>query len=489
MSRSHAKAQAAQMPVRLMLSLGLILGLMIAFASQALGRDMPGSFADLAERVSPAVVNISTTSSVKGGMQMPQFPPGSPFEDFFKDFFDRQGEGQQERKVRSLGSGFVIDEDGIIITNNHVIDDADEIMVIFSNGDELPAKLVGRDPKTDLAVLKVETKAKLPAVEWGSSDRARVGDWVIAIGNPLGLGGTVTAGIISARNRDIGAGSYDDFIQTDAPINRGNSGGPLFTMDGKVIGVNTAILSPNGGSIGIGFAVPESLARGVVDQILEYGETRRGWLGVRIQHVTDDIAEAIGLDEPRGALVAGVFEGDPAARAGIDEGDVIIEFNGEAVEDHRALSRLVADTSIGSKVKVVLWRDGKEKTVTVHIARMEEAEAALEEDKKSETASVDAVFGMSLSSLTSVLREQFGLDAEEQGVLVTQVERGSAAADKNIRPGELIREVSGQAVTKPDEVTARIADIKKDGKKVALFMIRSRGGDLRFVPFRLDEDE
>ncbi len=489
MSRSQTKAKAVEAPVRALLTLGLILGLMIALASQALARDMPGSFADLAERVSPAVVNISTTSHVKGGMQMPQFPPGSPFEDFFKDFFERQGEGQKERKVRSLGSGFVIDEDGVIITNNHVIDDADEIMVIFSDGEELPAKLVGRDPKTDIAVLKVDTTKKLPSVEWGSSDAARVGDWVIAIGNPLGLGGTVTAGIISARNRDIGAGSYDDFIQTDAPINRGNSGGPLFTMDGRVIGVNTAILSPNGGSIGIGFAVPESLARGVVDQILEYGETRRGWLGVRIQHVSDDIAEAVGLDKPRGALVAGVFEGDPASNAGIVEGDVIVEFNGKDVEDHRALSRLVADTSIGSKVKVVIWRDGKEKTLTVHIARMEEAEAALEEGKTDEPAATKTVFGMSLSSPTSVLREQYGLSDDEDGVLITQVERGSAAADKNIRPGELIREVSGEEVGKPEDVTARIEAIKKDGKKVALFMIRSRGGDLRFVPFRLDEDQ
>ena len=493
MSPAHTPAQPQVLSrprtLHLAIVFGFLVSLLIGFANTALGRDMPGSFADLAESVSPAVVNISTTARVKGGMQMPQFPPGSPFEDFFKEFFDRQGEGQPERKVRSLGSGFVIDEDGIVITNNHVIDEAEEIMVIFSNGEEIPAKLVGSDPKTDIAVLKVETDKKLPAVEWGDSDAARVGDWVVAIGNPLGLGGTVTAGIISARNRDIRAGPYDDFIQTDAPINRGNSGGPLFTMDGKVIGVNTAILSPNGGSIGIGFAVPETLAKPVVDQILEYGETRRGWLGVRIQHVSEDIAEAVGLDEPRGALVAGVFDGDPAANAGIEEGDVIVEFDGKPVDDHRTLSRLVADTSIGSKVDVVVWRDGKEKELTVHIARMEEAEAAIEEEKKTATSEVETVFGMTLSSLNGVLREQYGLADDEEGVLITVVERGSVAAEKNIRPGELVREVSGEEVTDPDQVEKRLEAIKKDGKKVALFMIRSRSGDLRFVPFRLDEDE
>ena len=306
----------AQWAKTLTLAVIVALGLVAPqLANPVQARGAPDSFADLAEQLSPAVVNISTTQKVGGGQQqrdfpMPEFPPGSPFEDFFKDFFDERMQNGP-RKVQSLGSGFIIDPDGVVITNNHVIDGADEILVKMSDGTELPAELVGTDPKTDLAVLQVKTDKSLPFVNLGNSDKMRVGDWVMAIGNPFGLGGTVTAGIISARNRDINSGPYDDFIQTDASINRGNSGGPLFNMDGQVVGINTAIISPSGGSIGIGFAIPTAIARGVIDQLRQYGETRRGWLGVRIQAVTPDLADAMDMDEPKGALVAGVDDNGP----------------------------------------------------------------------------------------------------------------------------------------------------------------------------------
>ncbi|MEX0371742.1 MAG: trypsin-like peptidase domain-containing protein, partial [Tateyamaria sp.] len=336
----------------------------------------PESLAPLAEQISPSVVNI-TTSTVIEGRTGPQgiVPEGSPFEDFFREFQDRNGQGDRPRRSSALGSGFVISEDGFIVTNNHVIEGADEINIEFFNGDELQAELVGTDPNTDIALLKVEADGPLPHVPFGDSDTARVGDWVVAMGNPLGQGFSVSAGIVSARNRAL-SGTYDDYIQTDAAINRGNSGGPLFNMDGEVIGVNTAILSPNGGSIGIGFSMASNVVTRVVDQLQEFGETRRGWLGVRIQDVTDDIAEAIGLEDTAGALVTSVPDG-PAKDGGMQDGDVILSFAGVDVEDTRGLVRQVGNSPVGETVRVVVFRDGSTVTLRVTLGRREEAEGAV----------------------------------------------------------------------------------------------------------------
>ena len=351
-------------------------------AGPAEARDFPGSFSELAERLTPSVVNISTAQKVsvpQQGFEF-QFPPGSPFEEFFKDFLERHRgkEGTpQRRQVTSLGSGFVIDGSGLVVTNNHVIAEADEITVITHDGEKLEAKLLGKDPKTDLALLKVEPTRPLQALKWGDSRISKVGDWVLAIGNPFGLGGTVTAGIISARGRDINAGPYDDFLQTDAAINRGNSGGPLFNLDGEVIGISTAIYSPTGGSVGIGFAVPSQLARPVIEQLQKFGRTRRGWLGVNIQTVTDEIAEGLGLEKAQGALVARVTEGGPAAAAGLEQGDVVLEFDGRPVEEMRTLPRIVAETSVGQEVQVKVWRKGETQSFKVTLGELEEAEARL----------------------------------------------------------------------------------------------------------------
>ncbi len=344
----------------------------LALAAPALARPAPDSFSGLAARLSPAVVNISTSQKIEREdvNEMPQFPPGSPYEEMFKDYYDQQRDSQ----VTSLGSGFVIDPQGLIVTNNHVIEGADEITVNFPDGLSLKADIVGKDEKTDLAVLRVKSATPLPAVSFGDSDKALVGDWVMAIGNPFGLGGTVTAGIISARNRDIAAGPYDDFIQTDAAINRGNSGGPLFDMDGNVIGVNSAIISPSGGSIGIGFAIPSSIVRHTVDQLIQYGETRRGWIGVRIQAVTPELAEGLGLDKARGALVAEVTPGGPAEKAGIKGQDVILKFDGKDVRDSRALPRAIADSEIGKTASVEVWRDRQSVTLNVTLERLEDFE-------------------------------------------------------------------------------------------------------------------
>ena len=337
---------------------------LFVLAQAIVAQARPDSFADLAESVSPAVVNI-TTSTVVEGRTGPQgiVPEGSPFEDFFRDFQNRNDDGPRPRRSSALGSGFVISEDGYVVTNNHVIDGADEILIEFFSGKELPAKVVGTDPNTDLALLKVETDEPLDFVSFGDSDIARVGDWVMAMGNPLGQGFSVSAGIVSARNRAL-SGSYDDYIQTDAAINRGNSGGPLFNLDGEVIGVNTAILSPNGGSIGIGFSMASNVVTRVVDQLKEFGETRRGWLGVRIQDVTGDVAEAMGLEEASGALITDVPDG-PAKEAGLLSGDVILKFDGVEVKDTRALVRQVGNTPVGKTVRVVVFRDGGTKTISV----------------------------------------------------------------------------------------------------------------------------
>ena len=460
--------------------------LFLAQPHPALARPAPDSFADLAEKLSPAVVNISTTQTVKreNNPQLPEFPPGSPFDELFKDFRNQQG---APRKVTSLGSGFVIDPSGVIVTNNHVIDAADEITVTFPDGKSLPAKLVGRDPKSDVAVLRVTPKAPLPFVKFGDSDRARVGDWVIAIGNPFGLGGSVTAGIVSARNRDINAGPYDDFIQTDAAINRGNSGGPLFNMDGDVIGVNTIIISPSGGSIGLGFASPAKVIQPVVEQLLKYGETRRGWLGVRIQTVTDEMAEALNLGKAKGALVAGVTEDGPAAKAGIKPGDVITTFDGRDVADMKALPRMVADTPIGKSADVTVIRDGKPKSFRVTVGRLEDAEKNEEANdqrqapQKDQPAKGKQSLGLTLAPLTPETRQRSGIPGAITGVLITAVDPKSSAADKGIRPGDIIAEVAQEKVAKPEDVVTKV---QKIGSNKSILLLINRGGELSFVAIR-----
>jgi serine protease Do len=453
----------------------------------------PESVADLAAGLLDAVVNISTSQTIAAskGVPIPKLPEGSPFQDFFDEFFNQKG-GQNDapRRVQSLGSGFIIDSTGLIVTNNHVIEGADEIVANFNDGSKLKAKLVGRDEKTDIAILKVEATKALTAVKFGDSEVLRVGDWVMAIGNPFGLGGTVTVGIVSARNRDINSGPYDNFIQTDAAINRGNSGGPLFNMDGEVIGINTAIISPSGGSIGIGFAIPSKTVANVIGQLREYGEARRGWLGVRIQEVTDDIAEGLGMKETRGALVAGVTEKGPAADAGIVAGDVILSFDGQAVNAMHELPRLVADEPIGKEVKVTVLRKGQEQDITVKLGRLEDDKAADATTPPAETPPAPVVvagpLGLTLSDLSPTLRTQYGIKEGIAGVVVTAVADGSAASEKRVQAGDVIVEVSQESVKSPDDVQKRIDALKKDGRKSALLLLANKDGDLRFVAVKLD---
>ncbi|MEP0708518.1 DegQ family serine endoprotease [Parvibaculum sp.] len=456
------------------------------FVFPAFARSAPDSFADLAERLSPAVVNISTSQVLDPReMEIPGVPEDSPLNDFFDEFLEQQQGGRPQR-VQSLGSGFVIDPDGIVITNNHVIDGADRIEVTFIDGTTLPAEVEGTDPKTDLAVLRVKSDKKLPYVELGDSDKARVGDWVIAIGNPFGLGGTVTAGIISALNRDIHAGNYDDFIQTDAAINRGNSGGPLFDLDGRVVGVNSAIISPSGASVGIGFAVPTSTVKPIVDQILKYGETRRGWIGVRIQTVTPEIAESLGLGTARGALVAGVSPGGPAAAAGLETGDIVLAFDGRNIETMRDLPRVVAEATIGSSADVQIFRDGETLTRRIEVARLENEDDETPETSETEPAGPEktVVLGLGLSELNDDLRRRFGVSDETEGVLVTDVDPLSAAAEKGVRPGDVIVQVAQRAVSSPEDVEAIVLSEEKSGRNSVLLRL-SAGGNIRFVALRL----
>lgn len=475
-----------------------------SFVTSTIASDGPPSVADLAERLLGAVVNISTSQTVKGtegpgAVPMPQLPEGSPFQDFFDDFFKNRGgdKGGGGQKVQSLGSGFVIDADqGIVVTNNHVIADADDIEVNFSDGVTLKATLVGTDTKTDVAVLKVDPKGhKLTAVKFGDSTKMRVGDWVMAIGNPFGLGGTVTVGIISARNRDINSGPYDDFIQTDAAINRGNSGGPLFNAEGEVIGINTAIISPSGGSIGIGFSIPSQLAAGVVDQLRQYGETRRGWLGVRIQPVTDDIAESLGMATAKGALVAGVIKGGPVDNGTVQAGDVIIKFDGKDIHEMRDLPRVVAESPVGKAVDVVIVRKGVEQTVKVTLGRLEDGEklasgenGSTDQDKGDKAApmSTASVLGMTVGELNDQTRQKFGIAADVSGVVITDVAKDSAAAERGIQPGEVITEIAQESVGTPKDVMDRIGALKEQGRKNALLMLASKTGELRFVTIRMD---
>ena len=459
----------------------------LLWSGPAVARPAPDSFADLAEKVLPAVVNIATTQNLTAENREMQ-----EFEDLFRDFFDRQNPNRRPtpRRATSLGSGFIIDSAGYIVTNNHVVADAEEVMVRLYDDTNLKAQIVGRDEKTDLALLKVEPKEPLPAVTWGDSDEIRIGDWVLAIGNPFGLGGSVTAGIVSARQREINAGPYDDFIQTDASINKGNSGGPMFNMSGEVIGINTAIFSPSGGSVGIGFAVPSTLAHNVIEQIRKYGHPRRGWLGVNIQTVTDELAEGLKLPRARGALIANVSPGSPAAEAGIEKGDVILKFDGQEIGEMRRLPRIVADTPIDKKVDVVLWRGGKEQTLQVRVGELDETETVAvaptdEGAGKPETGQVDAL-GMSLAEITPETREKFQLDETASGALVVGVKDGSVAAEKGLQPGDVVVEVDQKEVASPADVQARIADARKAKQRVVTFLIY-RQGDFQWVALRIDE--
>jgi serine protease Do len=484
-------------------------------------------FADLVERLTPAVVNIAST--IRGGAglgerersELKDIPPGQQRDEFF-DFFGQNGEGDGDGEgdsfpAASLGSGFIIDPAGYVVTNNHVIADADDISVVLDNGNRLKASVVGRDAKTDLALLKVEAGRPLPHVLFGDSDRARVGDWVIAIGNPFGLGNSVSAGILSARGRDINAGPYDDFLQTDAPINRGNSGGPMFDLDGSVIGVNTLIYSPSGGSVGIGFATPASIARPVIDQLKHFGSTRRGWIGVRVQSVSEELAARLGLPSPSGALVAGVIARGPAEAAGIRSGDVILRFDGRVIAGRRTLPRVVADTEVGRPVEVVIWRDRKETTVRVSLGHLEEyekkeeaalaerlarmrADAGAEEYEKKEEAALAppkpapapepsrapakrghgapeafAALGATLAELDAATRTRYGFSADEHGVVVT-----AADASSELAPGDLVLELDRHRIERLIDVKDALAERRADDR-TPLIVLRQRNREREFV--------
>ena len=460
----------------------VIMAFVTIFVSSTLfAADRPDSFADQVEKLSPAVVNISTTTVVNDGqsMDMPQFPPGSPFEEFFKNFDDNN----RQRKAQSLGSGFIIDDDGIVVTNYHVIENAEEIRVVLADETSFTAEVLGQDQKTDIAVLKIEPgDTKLQAVSFGDSDQLRVGDWVLAIGNPFGLGGTVTAGIVSARGRDIGNGPYDDFIQTDASINRGNSGGPLFNTNGDVIGINTAIYSQSGGSVGIGFAISSNLAERVAEQLIEFGQTRRGWLGVYIQEVTPDIAESLGLNDDIGALISSVNEDGPAAKGGIQAGDVIVEFDGKQIEKMRDLPRIVAETDIGANVKVELFRQGKRETVSVTLGELEKAELAGvvgNRQNRSDDFSFGSL-GFTVTDLNAALAEELGLDAATTGVVVREVVPGSPAADKGLSSGDILRRYGQRPITDAASLANDIEEAEEAGRSGVLLLIEREGRE-RFI--------
>jgi len=475
----------------------------------------PASVADLAEPLLDAVVNISTSQNVKTegkGPVPPKLPEGSPFQEFFKDYFDNQ-KPEGGDKVSSLGSAFVIDPAGYVVTNNHVIEGADAIEVIFPNGSKLKATLVGTDTKTDLSVLKVEPKTPLKAVKFGDSRSMRIGDWVMAIGNPFGLGGSLTVGVISARGRNINAGPYDNFIQTDAAINKGNSGGPLFNMKGEVIGINTAIISPSGGSIGIGFAVPTELAQNIVQQLIEFGETRRGWLGVRVQPVTDDVAASLGMESAKGALISGVAKGGPVENGPIVAGDVVLKFDGKDIHEMRDLLRIVAESPVGKEVDVVVLRDGKEETLKVKLGQLLDTpdEKASTDDPQAEDGdggvvtpddggsddqaqdqtpevreAPQSVLGMNLVVLSNELRAEKGIAESVEGVLVASVDQGSPAEQKGMKPGDIIVEVGQDFMEVPGDVLVRINGLKSEGRKNAHMMVADAQGNLRVVALPLE---
>jgi len=467
----------------------------------------PDTFADVVEDVIPAVVNISTTQLVdqrrRSPRNLPQIPRGGPWEDMFRDFLEQFGDqlpqddgGENDRPRRrasSLGSGFIIDADGLVVTNNHVIEEADEIKVILSDNTILEAEVIGRDPKVDLALLKVEADKPLPTVKWGDSDKMRVGDWSVAIGNPFGIGVTVTAGIVSARSRQLSNGNaYDDYIQTDAAINRGNSGGPLINMNGEVIGINTAIFSPTGASVGIGFASPSNLAQSIINDLQEFGRTRRGWLGVKIQTVTPEIAESLGLDKARGALVAEVVEDSPAEKAKVEPSDVILTFDGKDVDEMRQLPLIVAETDIDRRVKMEVWRGGKKRTLNVLIGELEEEEVVVasrgdseSRDGRPDRKELDDL-GVTVAELTSDVRTQYELPDEISGLIIVDVDRNSDAAEKGLRRGDIIAEVQQTPVETADDAEKAIADARKKDRSVVLLRVQS-GEDFRLVPIKLSE--
>ena len=476
----------------------LTLSLIAAMPSRAEAPEAPFSevFAQLAARLIGVVVNISTTQATpapanKGAPEAQLPSPGSPLDEFFRDFFGEKGTpggpNSPAPRAASLGSGFIIDPSGIVVTNNHVIANAEQITVTLSDDTTLQAEVIGRDAVTDLALLKVEPKAPLPAATWGDSTKARVGDWVLAIGNPFGLGGTVTSGIISATARDIHSGPYDDFLQTDASINRCFSGGPMFNLAGDVIGINTAIFSPTGGSIGIGFAIPSALARPIIDQFKATGKVERGWIGARIQPVTDEVAEAIGLDKGRGAMIAMIDPASPAAQAKLQPGDVILVYDGKPIDRSRQLPRLVADTPPETSVKLTVWRDGKEQEVELKIAAVNPNRPAPpppEPEKPKLPPSVDAL-GLKLVKLTPELRKQFSLPEAAKGIVITEVPQSGPAAVQGLRPGDLLVAVGHEAVGGLEEVQQKLAAAKKNGHKNVLVRVE-REGNTRFVALPLE---
>jgi serine protease Do len=504
-ARTKVAAYNANLAIQIMARVTLFAFVVLAIWAlgiQSARAQGPAPVADLAEQLSPAVVNISTSQKVSDadGVPAPNVPEGTPFREFFEEFFKKQQEQGQTpgrkpnrpRNANSLGSGFVIDAGGTVITNNHVIDGADEIEVIFNDGRRLKAELIGKDAKTDIAVLKVKSDTPLPFVEFGDSSTLRVGDWVMAIGNPFGLGGTVTLGIVSAMNRNINAGPYDDFIQTDASINRGNSGGPLFSMDGKVVGVNTAIISPSGGSIGIGFSVPSDTARNVIDQLIKFGETRRGWLGVRIQNVTDDLAESLGLEKAHGALVADVTATSPAEKAGIKAGDVVVSLDGKEMKDSRQLSRVVGQLAPDTTVKVGVLRKGKPVEIEVTLGRLETGEKlvkAADSKKAAEAAGASEIeiLGLKVEELSDELRTKFKVPEKVQGVIIAEVAADGAAADKQLRPGDVIAEVGDVKATSPAELSKAVeAAVKAGDNSILMLVLRAqRNFDPHFIALRL----
>lgn len=465
------------------LMLAILTALALLIAQPLAAQDRPASFADLAEKISPSVVNITSTTTVAAGTG-PQgiAPPGSPFEDFFNN---RNG---APRRSSALGSGFVISSDGYIVTNNHVIEGADEIEIEFFSGTVLPAKLVGTDTNTDIALLKVDATG-LPFVKFGDSDGpgARVGEWVVAMGNPLGQGFSVSAGIISATGRELN-GTYDNFFQTDAAINKGNSGGPLFNVNGEVIGMNTAILSPSGGSIGIGFSMASNVVSKVVDQLKQYGETRRGWLGVRIQDVSQDVADAMGLAEAKGALVTDVPDG-PGKDAGILSGDVIITFNGKDVKDSKELVRIVADAPIGDTVPVVVLRAGKPHDLNVKLGRREDAEAqsqpAAQKSTVPDQPKTSVIMGLTLQPFTDDMASDLGMQPGDKGLVVMKVDVASEAYTKGLREGDVISEAGQQKIATIQDLKDRVSEAKDAGRKSLLLLVRTQG-DPRFVALTIN---
>jgi serine protease Do len=446
----------------------------------------PASFADVIAAVKPAVVNISTSMKMaqpfhRGSQNMP-FSPGSPLEDFLRRFFERQSYSATqggERVVEGMGSGFIIAPDGYVVTNNHVIEKADEITVTLDDGTRHAAVLVGTDPKTDLALLKIETEGPLPYARFGESDTTRVGDWVIAIGNPFGLGGTATTGIVSARGRDIQSGPFDDFLQIDVPINRGNSGGPLFDLTGQVVGINTAIFSPNGGNVGIGFAIPADQAEPIIEQLRTAGRVDRGWLGVQIQAVTEDIAEGLGLDDEQGALVAGVEPGSPAEKAGLVSGDVIVGFEGEKVLRLKDLTRLVAAAEPKSKVEVEVWRQGNRETLDVVLGSSPEQTAAINQGPRGDAKSPGSL-GLALAELTPETRQRYRISDDINGAIIVGVEPGSPAANRGLMPGDVVTMVGQSPVTGPNEAVEKMDEAQAQERESVLLQI-ARGGNKQFV--------